>query len=180
MREASEASGPGSPPRPSTIHSATLIQRVPRSASGQWRRIQAYLARVHIAVAGMPVRAEKSGSAAASSAASASPRVSYQAIDGTTGRSASSASTPVSAMLATPMPATVAAVQGASGRFERGLAAARRDRAPRPFGTVRQGVAARPWASSEPDASTTAALTAVVPTSNPRNMLSISPVPVCR
>ena len=176
MREASDASGRGAPPRPSTIHSATLNQRVPRAASGQWRRIHAYLASVHIALGGWPGALRRSPAARPRAAAPPARRAGRaRRSTGRPGAARRRSSTPVSAMPATPTPATRRPSSAASAAV---IAAA--SSSPGSSSVPRHGVGARPWASSCPAASTTAALIAVVPTSNPSAKLSISPIPICR
>ena len=177
VREASDSSATCSPPRPLTTHSATPSQRTAAATSGWWARSQAYLAIDHSGRTGSPVRAGNRSAprSAASRAASASPRASCQAIAGASGRPWRSSSTPVSAMLVTPTPAT-----GPPGACSRAAAVAasaasssRSGASSAPVGTTVQGVRVAPWATSVPSAArTTAALHRVVPTSMPTSSSS--------
>ena len=108
---------------------------------------------------------------------------SYQAIEGTTGRSAWSASTPVSAMLGHADPGHVAAArrpQRRRGRLDRGAEPARPGRARRPCRPPATASPCAPCASSRPSPSTTAAFTDVVPTSSPSKSAPLTGGPCAR
>ena len=94
------------PPSPRTIHSPTLIQRTPRALSGQWSRIQRYLTSVQSVLAGRPVRGREAREVTGERRLGGRRACRARRSTATTGRPCASTSTPVSAMLATPIPAT--------------------------------------------------------------------------
>ena len=181
MREASDASAPGSPPSPSTIHSATLSQRVPalgvRPVARASRRT--WPACTSRSAAGRCARRSPAARPRSARASSLAARVvpgdrrddGPQRVVGQhagLGHARHADADHRAGRCSAARAASSAAASSASGSSSA------------PVGTGRQGVGARPWESSRPASSTTAALTAVVPTSNPRSNLSISPPPVCR
>ena len=173
VREASDSSATSAAPSDRATHSGTPSQRTAARAPASWERCQRSLASVHSAEAGRPVRAANScaPSAAASSAAASAPRASCQAIAGPTGRPAASSSTPVSAMPATPIPATApaGAAASASPATDSAVRASACGSISAPVGTRVHGIRARAWPSSRPSAPRTIALQYVVPTSMPRS-----------